>query len=46
MTSTLNGLTAASDDGSSSVEAVDELPSYDSFEPLVVSNVEPSPDAF
>jgi hypothetical protein len=25
---------------------VDELPSYDSFEPLVVSNVEPSPDDF
>lgn len=26
--------------------ASDELPSYYSFEPLVVSNVEPSPDEF
>ena len=25
---------------------VDELPSYDSFEPPVVSNVEPAPDDF
>jgi len=25
---------------------VDESPSYDSFEPLVVSHVEPSPDDF
>jgi hypothetical protein len=28
------------------VEAVDEIPSYDSFEPPVVSNVEPAPDEF
>lgn len=28
------------------VEAIDELPLYDSFEPLVVSHVEPSPDDF
>ncbi len=28
------------------LEAIDEAPSYDSFEPLVVSNVEPSPDDF
>jgi hypothetical protein len=27
-------------------EALDELPSYDSFEPPVVSNVEPAPDDF
>ncbi len=27
-------------------EAIDELRSYESFEPLVVSNVEPSPDDF
>jgi hypothetical protein len=25
---------------------VDEIPSYDSFEPLVVSNIEPAPDDF
>jgi hypothetical protein len=27
-------------------EAIDELPSYDSFDPPVVSNAEPSPDDF
>jgi hypothetical protein len=28
------------------LEAIDDLPSYDSFEPPVVSNVEPAPDDF